>query len=503
MSVIVPESWGELVRGMRDKRGWTQERLAEKAGLSARAISEIETGRSTRPRASTLRLLRKAFDLSPEERQLFRQLSSERGTETKSGTEARAVEKVEVLPEQGTAQVEQSTSSHSKPLPFRRYPRVLRLLFAILALVAALIASVFMLTPSRDLSAVGFGAGKTGGSPATDALPTALADGSIEVVSVREIGALKQPPAVIARYGGASTLIGDQVLWIFKGSSLRITAEDGATLRSSMIARGTRGNILDIVDLIDSNGAPHEFLPFTPEEQEYNAATGRTYYVLSLQPGSIVKATPESALVFYMQVRAPDLKSITREGVGLAHVTLGNMTVQRDPKLLFVAPDPLFHVGAVVEDTGSDTLLYIYECGDDGCRVARAPLAQAGERSEYEAYGHGQWLTNVRDAQPILCCPAGDPFEPDLSVSWNPYLERFLAVYSERVTHRVVIRTALRPEGPWSEASEAFPDTAIRGSGAKEHPELATDGGRKIVLSYSHSLEGMEAELRLVEVTLP
>jgi transcriptional regulator with XRE-family HTH domain len=46
----------------------SQEALAERAGLSAKGIAQLETGRRTAPRAETLRLLAEALDLNPTQR---------------------------------------------------------------------------------------------------------------------------------------------------------------------------------------------------------------------------------------------------------------------------------------------------------------------------------------------------------------------------------------------------------------------------------------------------
>ena len=63
--------FGELVRAHRKRRGITQEELADLAGLSARAIRAIETGRSTAPRAASRRLLADALELSGADRDQF------------------------------------------------------------------------------------------------------------------------------------------------------------------------------------------------------------------------------------------------------------------------------------------------------------------------------------------------------------------------------------------------------------------------------------------------
>ncbi|HEY2671620.1 MAG TPA: tetratricopeptide repeat protein [Rugosimonospora sp.] len=59
--------FGEIVRAHRRRLGLTQEELAEKAGLSVRAIGKIETGRIAAPRPPTLRLLADAFGLTGAE----------------------------------------------------------------------------------------------------------------------------------------------------------------------------------------------------------------------------------------------------------------------------------------------------------------------------------------------------------------------------------------------------------------------------------------------------
>lgn len=57
---------GETLRGLRVAAGLTQEELAEHSGLSVRAISDIERGRSRRPYRSTLRQLVDALDLADD-----------------------------------------------------------------------------------------------------------------------------------------------------------------------------------------------------------------------------------------------------------------------------------------------------------------------------------------------------------------------------------------------------------------------------------------------------
>jgi len=59
---------GDLLKRFRLAAGLTQEQLAERAGLSARGLSDIERGLKPRPHRDTLTLLADALALGPAER---------------------------------------------------------------------------------------------------------------------------------------------------------------------------------------------------------------------------------------------------------------------------------------------------------------------------------------------------------------------------------------------------------------------------------------------------
>lgn len=64
--------FGELLRQFRLAAGMTQQRLAERARLSAQAVSALERGARTRPYRETVDLLGRALGLSPEHEMLLR-----------------------------------------------------------------------------------------------------------------------------------------------------------------------------------------------------------------------------------------------------------------------------------------------------------------------------------------------------------------------------------------------------------------------------------------------
>ncbi len=55
---------GERVRALREKRGFTQEELAQRAGLHRVQIAQVEGDRYRSPRLETLRRLAKALKVS-------------------------------------------------------------------------------------------------------------------------------------------------------------------------------------------------------------------------------------------------------------------------------------------------------------------------------------------------------------------------------------------------------------------------------------------------------
>ena len=57
-----------LLRQLRDAAGLTQEELASRAGLTAKAVSALERGARKRPYPHTVRALAEALDLSDDER---------------------------------------------------------------------------------------------------------------------------------------------------------------------------------------------------------------------------------------------------------------------------------------------------------------------------------------------------------------------------------------------------------------------------------------------------
>ena len=68
MATVSSSRFGQTLRRLRLVAGLSQEELAERAGLSARGVSDLERGLRACPRPETVRLLADALALGPEER---------------------------------------------------------------------------------------------------------------------------------------------------------------------------------------------------------------------------------------------------------------------------------------------------------------------------------------------------------------------------------------------------------------------------------------------------
>jgi hypothetical protein len=150
--------------------------------------------------------------------------------------------------------------------------------------------------------------------------------------------------------------------------------------------------------------------------------------------------------------------------------------------------------------------LYAYACEASGdfefsCRLARVPLGTTLDRSAWTFFAAGgRWSSDWRDAKTVL---RGDIQRGALSVHWNAYLGRFLAICSRPLDARIAVRFAERLEGPWS-GPDIENDNLRSGPGwiwtnwGRGHPEFARDGGRTEYVTYSRNWG--TREIRLMEV---
>ena len=156
----------------------------------------------------------------------------------------------------------------------------------------------------------------------------------------------------------------------------------------------------------------------------------------------------------------------------------------------------------------SDDWLYLYGVVQDKnavqqCYLSRVKKHHIENLNEYEylVSSEPKWSKNVSEAKPVF---SGMPNE--LSVSYNEYLNKYLAVHSLDLTGKIVARVSENPWGPWSEPNELYQVEVTREKelpypiliyAGKEHPEISGKNGKVIYITY---IEFEEYYPHLIEI---
>ncbi|KAA0917345.1 DUF4185 domain-containing protein [Dietzia sp. ANT_WB102] len=98
----------------------------------------------------------------------------------------------------------------------------------------------------------------------------------------------------------------------------------------------------------------------------------------------------------------------------------------------------------------------------------------------YEYWDGSRWSADIADASKVLPSPASE-----LSTMWNEHLGKFTAMYSQGY-NSVVMRTADRPEGPWSPPTVLIDYSVLPGVyGAFMHPWAQEDDLYYLVTTWN------------------
>ena len=345
----------------------------------------------------------------------------------------------------------------------------------------------------------------------------------LTVVQATDLGTFGTNPKIVGRDGGYSGVFGGYVVWLYGDTFLANPNAQGQTLISDSWAYTADFNAADGITGFqegdDSAGAPTMILQLTSAERAFNVAhqgnpcqqqpCGARW---ALWPGATVSDPARNrALVFYQLVSAQP-GNFNFQAVGYSVATWQNFAdlPQRPvinpqaehPDLLFTQDQPAFGSAAlVVGDT-----LYAYGCDTSdfsvACELGRVDLASVTDLSAWTYYaGDGTWSANIGDAMWVF---TGNPI---LNVSWNGYLQEYVAVYNSPLSENVMMRTAPNPEGPWSREVMAFTALAPApgqspADDAQAHPEYNLNGGQTMFVSYSHATGPFSSEFHLVSVEL-
>ena len=222
----------------------------------------------------------------------------------------------------------------------------------------------------------------------------------------------------------------------------------------------------------------------------------------------------EKIYLFFIKVRMIEegIMPVNFEllGSGMASAKFGDWNFKRiysnNSDLFWKEDEPKF-ASAILKSHLEDWL-YLYGVIQQNfvqnCYLARVKQSDLENFNKYEYFcGSENWSKDIRNAIPVF---TGMPNE--LSVSWNEYLNCYLAVHSLDLTGKIVGRTSETPWGPWSEPvtlhvvqvdrKTDLPYPVLIYAG-KEHPSLSKDNGRKIYITY---IEFEEYYPHLIEVEL-
>ena len=348
---------------------------------------------------------------------------------------------------------------------------------------------------------------------------------ALTVLSSSDLGPIPTNPEILGRDGAYSALFQGYSVWVYGDTFLANPNADGRGLISDSWSFTTDLSAPDGIsgfqERLDSAGAPSMILAETPAEYAFNQAhNGNPCQVQpcgarwALWPAAIV-TDPDSnqAFVFYGVISALP-GSFNFQGMGSSvavwqdfsqqpqRPTFNPPIVADHPDLMFTGNEPAFGSAAFI----NQGTLYIYGCGipsnssDKGCRLAKVDPASVLNRGAWTFYGgNGKWSSQVSDAVSVI------PDANILSISWNDYLQQYVAVYSQLFSQNVNLRTAPNPEGPWSRevtAFEAMRPVSGNTYDAHAHSEYDLNGGQTIFVSYSRATGEFTSEMRVVEVQL-
>jgi hypothetical protein len=340
------------------------------------------------------------------------------------------------------------------------------------------------------------------------------------IASLRDVGIVPNPPGASGRDVGFSALFGSHSVWVFGDTFFADASSDGYHWRAST------WSFTDDLDASDglsgwthglgTDGKPRALLPHTQDEQAFDDAHNGTPCPAGKDCGARHTAWPGAfvvdpasgrALIFYSKVETQPTGAYAFHGAGSSIATWASPSEPAmrpavrpdltDPTVLFPLPEPSWGSAALAD---GDTV-YAYACAGGAltspCLVGRVSFKNALDRAAWRFWSGTDWVADYHAATPVF---DGAPL---LTVHKSPYLHKYVAYYMVPLGSDVALRTADRPEGPWSAETrfgKALP--ALDGNwdyALAAHPELAR--GKIEILSYNQPGKFLDGLIHLVEVT--
>ena len=336
-----------------------------------------------------------------------------------------------------------------------------------------------------------------------------------QIASVRLLGKqfLDNPVNVTGLDGATSTkLPSGEALWMFgdtvEGPFKSIRDLELTHLCSNTAAVVPRQDVAEGIRqfrfLAQPDGKrPRQPLPFAADE---DPAIHRVWPIHGVCVG-------QDIFIFYHRITL--LKGVDvfvnfqLDGMGIARARVGDFKFER-----LLAPDgtrefwkgsePTF--GVFVDRVGG----YVYLWGSlaTGMHLARTRETSIADLSSYEYLLEAptaakptaavRWGKKAAGATPLF-----DSVPNEMSAAYNAHLKKFVAFHSLHRENKIVMRMAPAITGPWSELQLVYRPERIGEAdliyAAKEHPELASDDGKKLYVTFVNSANYVP---QMIEVTL-
>jgi hypothetical protein len=334
------------------------------------------------------------------------------------------------------------------------------------------------------------------------------------VKSVRHLGDqfMKNPVRVTGADGATSTLLpSGNSLWVFGD-----TIEGPFKTIHNLQLGGYRSNTAAIVPpqdashgiqkfefLTDNDGRrPRQIVPFAPHE---DANQHRVWAI----HGTCVR---DEIFLFYHRITL--LKGVDvfvnfqLDGMGIARANVNELKFERltapDGTLEFWKKDvPTF--GVFLEH--AKDFVYVWGSLMTGMYLARTRPDSISDLAGYEYLveaptnekpnAQPRWSKEFRGTAMLF-----DSVPNEMSAAYNRHLEMHVAFHSLHRENKIVMRTAPSIVGPWSAGQVVYRPERIKDDeliyAVKEHPELASDDGRVVYVTYVNSATYVP---QMIEVT--
>jgi hypothetical protein len=313
----------------------------------------------------------------------------------------------------------------------------------------------------------------------------------LSVISVEDVGAVGMPENVTARDGGISANVGGRLTWVFGDTFYRPTKPlPQGDFRPVSATAGVAppDNPLALTGTADGYGVPDQLIPYNSDEP--NLAPDDRY---ALWPASIItEPGGNTAMIYYQQTHITKAKWIDGY-TSVAQIKPGETVANRLPVRLFEPGEPSFRKPVVVGDT-----VYLYDACADTCKVAKVSTDKMADRASYTFWDGRTWSSDITKAKKVLPGAGGG-----FSVAYSEALNSFVEVAIGFGSHTFYMRTASKPEGPWSSPKKVYEaDSQHSAYVPNFQPELFEDNGRVLAFSYSRDLGNFNGDIRLLKLEL-